>query len=580
MNIFQYVKDRVSILDTISRYVDLTSRGRDVKGLCPFHSEKTPSFSVNDEQGFYHCFGCGESGDVIKFIEKKENLDPIDAVRYLAERNGIDISDFEKNFKSINQKSLDILRDAALFFMNSLKQNTKAAEYLSGRGIGSDIIIRYGIGFAPDSWDSLRRNLSKNYSDWEMMESGLIIRNKDGSGFYDRFRNRVIFPIIDQRKRVVGFGGRVLGDEIPKYLNSSESDIFKKSEILYGLNIAKDNLLKPRQLIVTEGYMDVISLGSYGIKNVVGTLGTAFTKSHTSLLERYADEIVICFDSDRAGQKAALKSLDVLKNSRLKVRVCMLGEGLDPDDFITKHGAQEFRKKIDEAKPAVIFRIDQMTFGYNLEDVYTRNDFLKAACDLVKRQPDVLDRSLYADYIIQTFDCDSATIKSRCRVDGAARIRGGSSPARSGRVRKTNLKTEQEIEEKLISKFLNINSEEKLQLLPKLLQLDLTEQAHKMIFLLIDYFEKYSGKIDFSVLADMGGSKIAIEAERVYNIRGSEEDCEEMLLIKHALARVNSKLDILQRSSDSESLHQISELIEVKQKLIENIKKVQTERSI
>ncbi len=400
-NIFDYINEQVDIVDVISSYVSLNRAGKNYKALCPFHNEKTPSFIVSEEKQLFHCFGCGAAGNTVGFIMQYENLDAIDAVEFLANRYNVDISEFKKNGQGKNYRQqahyYDILRDAAIFFYKNLRKHPDALNYLERRGIDYDLIKKFGIGFSSDAWATLIKTLSGKYSPDALEKVGLVIHNKEKDRYYDRFRNRVMFPIINPQGRIIGFGGRVMDDALPKYLNSPESEVFNKSRTLYGLNIAKNYKGDKRQLIITEGYMDVIALHASGFGNAVATLGTALTKEHARLVKRYADEVILCYDSDSAGQNAALKGLDVLEGVIEHVKVIKLGEGLDPDDFIKKHGREAFQEKIDGAVSGTTFRIDRLMGHYNLSDDASKIEFLSKAAAIVRKLENGFEKNLHIE---------------------------------------------------------------------------------------------------------------------------------------------------------------------------------------
>lgn len=327
--LIQQIKDQNDIVDVISESVRLKKAGRNYIGLCPFHNEKSPSFSVSTQKQIYKCFGCGEAGNVITFIMKNKNFNFIEALEYLANRVNIEFIQTDEDKQNKNEKDLlyKLNVDAAKFFFQNLKANKKANEYFLGRGITQNTINKFGLGYSLDSWRSLLNYLkSKGYKEKDIEVNGLIIKSEKGN-YYDRFRNRVMFPVFDYRGKVIGFGGRVLEDTKPKYLNSPEGPIFSKGIHLYGLNFAikKDNA--SRTLIIVEGYMDCIALHQYGITNAVASLGTALTLQQAKLLKRYADKVIISYDADLAGQMATLRGLDILRKVGLDVRVLTVPKG-------------------------------------------------------------------------------------------------------------------------------------------------------------------------------------------------------------------------------------------------------------
>ncbi|SHI63178.1 DNA primase [Clostridium amylolyticum] len=363
--LIQQIKDQNDIVDVISESVRLKKAGRNYIGLCPFHNEKSPSFSVSTQKQIYKCFGCGEAGNVITFIMKNKNFNFIEALEYLANRVNIEFIQTDEDKQNKNEKDLlyKLNIDAAKFFFQNLKANKKANEYFLGRGITQNTINKFGLGYSLDSWRSLLNYLkNKGYKEKDIEVNGLIIKSEKGN-YYDRFRNRVMFPVFDYRGKVIGFGGRVLEDTKPKYLNSPEGPIFSKGIHLYGLNFAikKDN--ESRTLIIVEGYMDCIALHQYGITNAVASLGTALTLQQAKLLKRYADKVIISYDADLAGQMATLRGLDILRKVGLDVRVLTVPKGKDPDEFIRSNGVDAFQKLINEALPLIDYRLKKAKDG-------------------------------------------------------------------------------------------------------------------------------------------------------------------------------------------------------------------------
>lgn len=376
--VVEKIKDTVDIVDFISSYLKLDKSGANYVGLCPFHSEKTPSFTISENKKIFHCFGCGVGGDVLEFAMKKENLSFPEAINFLGDRYGIEVreqspEDIKRQEK--RNRSYEINREAAKFFLNNLLENKPALKYLNDRGINNKVIRSFGLGYALDGWEYLNEFLTeKGYESKELEELGLVGERSNGNGFYDKFRNRIIFPIIDTRSRVIGFGGRVLDDSMPKYLNSQETLVFNKGTHLYGLN----NLAKSsdrEKLILVEGYMDVISLYNNGIDFSVASLGTALTPSQVKLLKRYGEEIYICYDSDLAGIKATDKAISLFLDEDVTPKVIMLGEHKDPDDFFEKNEKEDFEQLIENALHFIDYKIHINKEKYNLEDIEDKIKF-------------------------------------------------------------------------------------------------------------------------------------------------------------------------------------------------------------
>lgn len=386
-NISEVILEHVDLEQLISEYVPLKRAGSNIKGLCPFHNEKTPSFVVSSEKQVYHCFGCGASGNAIGFTMAIENLDFLDAVEHLADRVHLDLEPYlEKQEaghikkvtedKSLKKKYYEISRHSARFYYQEMKKSNKALEYFKNRGITENTIKTFGLGYAPEGWQNIIDYLGKPPFSLEDLEAmGLVIKKENTGKCYDRFRDRLMFPIIDVQGRVIAFGGRIIGEGQPKYLNSPETIIFSKSNTLYNLNLAKNVLNEEKTLIVVEGYMDVIALYQSGIKNVVATLGTALTSQHARLIKRYADQVIIAYDSDEAGQKATERSVEILESAKLDVRVLLLNDGLDPDEFLKKHGVEFLIEKLKNAYSYVDYQIHLLRQKYDLNYEEERRNF-------------------------------------------------------------------------------------------------------------------------------------------------------------------------------------------------------------
>ncbi|MBD7914018.1 DNA primase [Clostridium sp. Sa3CUN1] len=375
--ILEKIKEENDIVDIISESVRLKKAGRSFSGLCPFHNEKSPSFSVSQEKQIYKCFGCGESGNVITFVMKNKNMTFIDAVKYLADRANIILEEDKRVNPTVKKKELlyKVNVEAGRFFYSNLKNNKIAKDYFINRGIRQETINRFGLGYAKDSWNSLLFHLRKlGFNENLLLEAGLVLTSEKTGNKYDRFRNRVMFPVFDYRGKVIGFGGRVLDDSKPKYLNSPETLVFQKGTNLYGLNFAIKSNMKERYFIIVEGYMDLITLHQYGITNVVASLGTALTVNQARLLKRYADKVIISYDADVAGQTATMRGLEILKDAGFDVRVLSIPQGKDPDEYVRVNGKDAFIKLINQAEGLVEYRIKKAGEGLNFRD---NNDLIK-----------------------------------------------------------------------------------------------------------------------------------------------------------------------------------------------------------
>lgn len=415
------------IVDLISRYVSLKRVGNRFQALCPLHNDKkTPSFSVSPDKQLFHCFGCGAGGTVIHFIMAKENLDFMEAVKLLAERAGVPIPDqrsaAEKNraaqLHEKKKRMYSMNAEAARFFFNSLiaPENKKALDYLKGRKLSNATIKSFGLGYAPDSWSTLIDYMKeKGYSEEELVETGLAVKRDNDGTYFDKFRDRVMFPIIDLRGNVIAFGGRILSDKgnAPKYLNSPETLIFKKKENLFAMNIAKNS--KEGQFLLMEGYMDVISLHQNGFDNAVASLGTAFTSQQADLLKRYADKAVLCYDSDEAGQKATQRAGEILREAEIKTKVLKLNEGKDPDEYIKLKGPEMFRLSLDNAESFIEYKIHAIEKKYNLEDTVEKIEFIEQIAKVFATIKNDVEREVYIKKIARETDVSPDSINVRVR---------------------------------------------------------------------------------------------------------------------------------------------------------------------
>lgn len=389
---------RSEISDVVSSYVHLTRKGNNLWGLCPFHNEKTPSFSVAPEKQIYYCFGCGKGGGVISFIMEMEHMSFVEAVRFLAQRVGMELPESGENeqYRRKKDRLLGLNKEAARFFHEKLKspEGEAGTDYLfRRRGLSRGVITRFGLGVAPDGWDHLIHAMQeKGYTKRELLDAGLVVDNKKGR-IYDRFRNRVMFPIIDLRGDVIGFGGRVLDDSTPKYLNSPDTVIYNKSRNLFALNIAKKS--KQGRIVLTEGYMDTISLHQAGFDCAVASLGTSLTQEHAQLLARYSKEAVIAYDGDGAGVKAAQRAIPILEKTGMQVKVLQLRGAKDPDEFIKKFGREAFGKLLDQSENHIDYRLRQIQVKYDLNDDAQKVDFLRESAAMLSTLPSPVEREVY-----------------------------------------------------------------------------------------------------------------------------------------------------------------------------------------
>ena len=411
----QELKFKTDIDDVISGYVSLKKRGSTSLGLCPFHNEKTPSFTVyNDTQSFY-CFGCGAGGDAVTFIKRIENLDYIDAVKLLAQRAGLNMPDdneFDDSLSKKRRRMFEINRETARFYYNYMmsEQGKAGLEYYLNRGLSMNTIKRFGLGYAPDSWDMLLQHLkSKGYKFSEMVDANVIKAGKNNR-YYDNFKNRVITPIIDVRGNVIAFGGRVLDNSKPKYINTSDTLVYKKTNELFGLNLAKDKCSD--RLILCEGYMDVIAMHQAGFTNAVAGCGTALTSEQVRLISRYTKEIVLAYDVDEAGQKALNKAISLFRNTDIKIKIPALTGGKDPDEIIKKYGRDKFKGMLDGASNEVEFALLDLRKDNNLNSTQGKIDFLNAAIKILCNVGPI-EQDLYLTRLSNELSVEKNSIKAQ-----------------------------------------------------------------------------------------------------------------------------------------------------------------------
>lgn len=415
---------RNPIEEVVGQYVSLSRKGSNLFGLCPFHSEKTASFSVQPEKGIFYCFGCHKGGGVIQFAMEIENLDYPDAVRWLAKRAGMEVpEDGSRREGYRRQERLrELCRDAARFFHAQLSTDSaKAArDYLAKRQVSGAVVTRFGLGYSPDRWAGLMDTMkAKGYTEQELIAAGLAVRHPTKGTVYDRFRNRLMFPIIDVHGSVIGFGGRVLDDSTPKYLNSSETPIFNKRKNLFALNYAKKS--KEGMLILTEGYMDAISLHQFGFDCAVASLGTALTEEHAKLLAKYTQKVVLTYDSDEAGQNATRRAAPILEKAGLGVRILKMQGAKDPDEFLKKYGPDAFRTLLNKSENQAEYLLGAMQRKYDLTRDDQKVSFLREASGFLAGLPNAVERELYTMRAAEAAGVSPTAVKTE--VDKAYRRR-------------------------------------------------------------------------------------------------------------------------------------------------------------
>jgi DNA primase len=406
------LKSNISIVSLFEKYVTLKRTGRDYVCLCPFHSEKTPSCHIYTDEDSFYCFGCGAGGDIINFMRLTENMEYPEAVKELAGYAGLTVPETDgTSYPDVNRKAriLEMNRTAAKFWAEQLLLNEFPQTYLRNRGLTPGTIRRFGIGWAENSWDTLRKYMKgKGYADEEMHEGSLLVRNDKTGSFYDKFRGRIMFPIIDKRRNVIGFGGRATTpEEEPKYLNSSETAAFQKRNNLFALNFAKD--AKKGKLILCEGYMDAIALHQAGFDNAVATLGTAITDAQARLMKQFADEVTVSYDADEAGQKACLKAVNVLSKAGVNTKVLHMTGAKDPDEYIKNFGKEHFAELLNNASPALSFTLGGLKNNADLSTPEGRAEYFKKASDIIAGIENKLDRTIH-----------TADLARECQIPPAA----------------------------------------------------------------------------------------------------------------------------------------------------------------
>ena len=416
--IINEIKYKNDIETVMAPYVALKRRGKNIVGLCPFHNEKTPSFTVYPENGSFYCFGCGVGGDVFSFVRQIENLDYIDAVKLLAERSGITLPQdgYDDSMQKLKTTIYEINRETAKFYHTYLMspEGKWALDYLTGRGLSIATIKHFGLGAAPDGWDNLIKHLKGlGYSIPDMLQANVIGKSQRGT-YYDRFRKRVMFPIINIRGKVIGFSGRAMPGEDKmggKYVNTSDTPVYKKSENLFGMNFAKNNC--DERVILVEGNMDVISLHQAGFENAVAALGTAFTDEQAKLLSRYTKEIVLIMDSDEAGQKAARRAGNVLQSTGINIRVVLLPDGKDPDEFIKKNGAQRFNALLEGAVSEIEYKLLAAVNGIDITGEDGKVKYLNKAAEIIAESNDIITRDIYIGKLSEKYGISRTAIKDK-----------------------------------------------------------------------------------------------------------------------------------------------------------------------
>lgn len=582
--IIQKIKNENDVVDIVSEVVRLKRSGRNYMGLCPFHKEKSPSFSVSSDKQIYKCFGCGEAGNVFTFLMKYRNMDFIEAVKYLADRANITIEyndDKTRAYEEQKKRLYKLNVEAARFFYSNLVKNKKAQKYFTARGISVSTMKRFGLGFAPDSWHSLLDGLKrKGYTELDMLNLGLIIKSEKGN-MYDRFRNRIMFPVFDYSGRVIGFGGRVLDDSKPKYLNSPESLIFQKGINLYGLNFALKNKSN-RTFIIVEGYMDCISLHQYGITNVVASLGTALTERQAKLLRRYADKIIMAYDADGAGQAATIRGMEILRKEGLDVRIMSMPSGKDPDEFIRANGKEAFLRIADKAMSLIDYKIKKAAEGVNFNDSQEVIKYIKKATEVLAELNPV-EKDVYIKRMSQ-----ETGVKEQAIYDLLKGQLNNSSKEASNMNTMPTFGQKLYVEpahvkaERNLLKLMTIDDECYKYIIENLSQDMFIMEGHKKVFdLIVEGKNKEVADLNRYVedrCDDVESSKEWVE---ISNLELIEDDFENKQLIIDYISEIkkyqleNSKKQIIQKIRQCEAKGMIEESLKLAQELMEIKRKME-----
>lgn len=560
--VIEEVRARNDVVDVIGGYVHLQKKGSNYFGLCPFHNEKSPSFSVSPQKQMYYCFGCGKGGNVITFVMDYENESFQEAVASLAQRAGIELPQEEESEESRRQADyrsilFAIQKEAALYFYHQLmsENGKKGYEYFRSRGLSAETIKNFGLGYANPYPDDLYRYLrQKGFSDAQLKDSGLV--KIEEKGCYDKFWNRVMFPIMDLNNKVIGFGGRVMGEGEPKYLNSPETPIFEKSRNLYGMHVAKRN--KKPYFLICEGYMDVISLHQAGFTNAVAALGTAFTVQHGLLLKRYTKEVVLTFDSDAAGIKAALRAIPILKEAGLSARVLTMKPYKDPDEFIKNMGAEAYQKRIDEAIPSFMFEIQVLRDEYDFSDPSKKTAFFEEAAQKLRAFLDPLERNNYIEAVSRTYGMDYQILKQKVEEHAYAAYAQSPSPSQKEKQKKREKDEGVKAAQRLLLTWLSEHPAQLAQLSDIITPEDFTDSLYQEVARIL-YRQITEGKVNpaelltnfiedesqYQEVAKIFHSELAEDASGLEKTRGIRE-CV-IRLKRHSLQREADSTDDIKR---------------------------------
>ncbi len=577
--IIDEIKARTNIVDVVGKYVNVKRTGANHKGLCPFHSEDTPSFIVSEDKQIFTCFGCGATGDVIEFIKRIENIEFIDALEKLADECGLKL---QENTNKDSEKKKELLyqlnREAALFFYHNFhEKNNPGIKYMNERGINNSTLKHFGVGFAKDSWDSLYKHFKgKNIEDRILLDLGLLSYSKER--YFDKFRNRVIFPIINTRGKIIGFGGRTIDkNSHPKYLNSPESIVFHKKSNLYGLNLSRQEIQKMNSVFLVEGYMDAISLFQKGIKNIAASLGTALTIQQAQMLKRYSNNVILAYDADEAGQAAALRGMDILYEAGCNVKILKVKGYKDPDEYIKAYGKEAFLQLASEAVPFIEHKLDEAKKTTRMNTTEGKVSYLQEAAKILSKIKSHVEVDAYIKKIALETNISESAIKLEILGNNREEIQNNAKKENKQRENFPKGDVNNDLLEKNLIKLMIIRSDFITEI-RKYSEI-FSNTSHQRIFELINLLYAEDQEIDVIKLKDSltTSNDIEILDEIIENIHFSGKevqifhDCINRIKIDRIKKRQSEIIDILQvldEEEDKENIKKLSnELLDIQKNL-------------
>ena len=574
-NIVDEIKSRCNIVDVAGRVVSLKKAGSNYKGVCPFHNEKTPSFVVSETKQIFTCFGCGATGDVIEFVKRYYNQDFKGAVEMLAKEYGIPLEGMFQTGRD-KEEFYEINRQAAMYFFRALRgKNNPGYAYMKNRGISEDTMNRFGIGYADGEWRSLYDYMiQKGIHEDKLLSLGLISKSKDRC--FDKFRNRVIFPIINTGGKVIGFGGRIIGDGEPKYLNSQESDVFQKKNNLYGLNLSRKGINREDSIILVEGYMDVVSLYQAGVRNVSASLGTALTENQARLIKRYTKNVILSYDADNAGQNAAFRGLSILYKEGCRARVLKVTDGKDPDEFIKKNGRNAFLELADQAVPYGDFKLNMIKQQYDMDDEQQRVEFIHDAVKVLQEM-----KPVEADIYIKKLSAEMGISEGAIRFEysGSSIHENGESP-RSRSSGKSGEEPESKMsltEQDLIK--LMLRDAKYTELPADIAEKAFVSDAGKNLYSALRQIKRDGDHPDYAQLRDLLEEDAAVCLEKIQNESETVSDDNADIIFSDCIQSIRTQIlkkeedEILMRLSMADEEENKEEIVAMTQKLMEIQKK-------